>query len=250
MTPQRFTIGSIAIDSLTFAQAIDAIDSLICQAKGGSVFTPNIDHVVNAEHNSCFRQAYQKASLCLVDGTPLMWASRLLGTPLPEKVSGSDLVIPLLERASQKGWRLFLMGGEAGVAHQAAEKLQQRFPLTIVGIESPRISLAADDPDDSIAMLAKIKEARPDLLLVALGSPKQELWIDRNLNKLRPAVAVAVGAGLDFVAGTVSRAPPWISKLGMEWLYRMAQEPRRLWRRYLVNDPKFLKILWRAWKKN
>jgi N-acetylglucosaminyldiphosphoundecaprenol N-acetyl-beta-D-mannosaminyltransferase len=98
-------------------------------------------------------------------------------------------------------------------------------------------------------MLAKIKQARPDLLLVALGSPKQELWIDKHLNELQPAVAVAVGAGLDFVAGTISRAPPWISKLGMEWLYRMAQEPRRLWRRYLVNDPKFLKILWRAWKK-
>ncbi|MGC4121426.1 MAG: WecB/TagA/CpsF family glycosyltransferase [Myxococcales bacterium] len=229
------------MDRVTFAQALDAIEHLVGASRGGAVFTPNVDHVVNASAQGDFRAAYAQADLSLVDGMPLLWASHLLGDPLPEKVSGSDLFEPLVARAAQRGWRVFLVGGAPGVAAQAAERLVARHPgLTVVGAESPRIAADGGAGEDA---LAKIREARPDLVLVGFGSPKQELWIHRNRAQLSPAVAVACGAAIDFAAGTAHRAPAWFSEHGLEWAYRLSREPRRLWRRYLVNDPKFLLIL-------
>jgi N-acetylglucosaminyldiphosphoundecaprenol N-acetyl-beta-D-mannosaminyltransferase len=239
----RLRLGDLEIDRLTFAEAIDDIDSLVSAGRGGSVFTPNVDHVVNVGKNPLFRQAYSRASLSLVDGTPLLWASRLLGAPLPEKISGSDLVLPLADRAAKRGWRLYLTGAGPGIADRAAEVLKRQFGVTVVGTDAPLIKLSSKGVEAGAEDLARIQAARPNLVLVAYGSPKQELWIDRHAASLAPAVFVAIGAGLDFVAGHVRRAPRWISRCGLEWLWRLAQEPRRLWKRYLVNDPAFLFIL-------
>jgi N-acetylglucosaminyldiphosphoundecaprenol N-acetyl-beta-D-mannosaminyltransferase len=241
----RVRFGGIWIDSLTFAGALDEIQRLVEAGAGGAVYTPNIDHVVNADADPAFREAYGRASLSLVDGQPLVWASRLLGSALPEKVSGSDLVEPLMERAGRRGWRVFLVGGAPGAAKIAAERLNRAHGVSIAGIEDGRISLEPGPADE--ALLARIAQARPQLLLVALGSPKQELWIDARRARLAPAVALAVGATLDFIAGALRRAPPWMRRAGLEWLYRLAQEPRRLARRYLWNDPKFLAVLARTW---
>jgi len=242
--PRRVRIGSLQIDPLTFAGAIDAIDALVSAKLGGSVFTPNVDHVVNAETRPEFRAAYDAASLSLVDGTALVWASRLLGYRLPEKISGSDLLEPLVERARQRGWRVFLTGGAPGVAAQAAQCLQLRHPgLNIVGVDSPRIGARPGESDEGQAAADRVRAARPDLVLVGFGSPKQELWVHRYRDSLGPAVAVALGAGIDFAAGRVHRAPDWISHAGMEWAWRLVHEPRRLWRRYLVHDSRFLLIL-------
>ncbi|HVV17409.1 MAG TPA: WecB/TagA/CpsF family glycosyltransferase [Polyangia bacterium] len=240
-------MGRLPIDVVDFAGALEVIEGLVRAREGGMVFTPNVDHVVLAEKDDRLRAAYARVSLSLVDGVPVLWASRLLGHPLPEKVSGSDLVLPLVERAAARGWRLFLLGGATGVADRAADVLRERHPgLTICGTASPMIDLKAD-PETRRAIGRQIAETRPDLVLVCFGAPKQEIFCDDNRDILTPAVMVCVGAGIDFVAGTARRAPAWISKLGMEWAYRLAREPRRLAGRYLLRDPQFLGILLRQW---
>jgi N-acetylglucosaminyldiphosphoundecaprenol N-acetyl-beta-D-mannosaminyltransferase len=229
---------------LTFAEAIDEIQRLVEAGSGGAVFTPNVDHVVQVETNLALRAAYKEVKLSLVDGQPLIWASRLLGSPLPEKISGSDLVMPLMRRAHEQGWRVYLLGGPPGVGALAAQAIQTHFAVNIVGIDAPRVA-----PDgvavDEAAVLARVEAAHPHIVLVAFGAPKQELFIHGVAARLRPAVALGIGAGLDFLAGRVRRAPRWMSRAGLEWLYRLAQEPRRLARRYLIEDPKFVAVVWR-----
>jgi N-acetylglucosaminyldiphosphoundecaprenol N-acetyl-beta-D-mannosaminyltransferase len=245
---KRLKLGEVPIDVLTFNGALDAIEGLIQAGRGGYVVTPNIDHVVLADDNTAFRDSYTNASLSLVDGQPLVWASRMLGMQLPEKISGADIILPLMERAADRKWRVYLMGAGEGVAEKAADELRRRYGTNVVGCDSPRVSV---DPDakENAAPLEKIRAAKPDIVLVALGAPKQEIWMHRCLPQYAPAVALGIGAGLDFIAGTVKRAPEWVSKAGMEWAYRLSREPRRLWRRYLVNDPKFLLILARTMQR-
>lgn len=239
----RIRIGTIDIDALTFAEALDRIEELVIARRGGMVFTPNVDHIVNAENNVAFRQAYHRADLSLVDGQPVLWAARILGQTLPEKVSGSDLVLPLLIRAAARSWRVYLLGAEPGVAEKVAEWLQTTHEVNIVGTAAPRVDL--ENPLENQKIAANIRAVKPDLVLVALGSPKQELFIHQIAKSLEPAVFLGVGASLDFLAGTVQRSPAWMSRAGLEWLYRLVREPRRLWRRYLVNDVQFFGILYR-----
>jgi N-acetylglucosaminyldiphosphoundecaprenol N-acetyl-beta-D-mannosaminyltransferase len=245
VVPNRIRVGKLPVDMVSFEGALDVIDQLVRSGEGGTVFTPNVDHIVMAEHNERFRAAYQAASLSLVDGTPVMWASRLLGKPLPAKVSGSDLIMPLMERAAERDYRVYFLGGNPGVAERAREKLQAVLPrIQIVGTDDSRIDVSGDlTGGDEI--VERIRNARPDLVLVALGAPKQEIWSHARLNLLKPAVLIGVGASLDFVAGIQKRAPRWMSNAGVEWLYRLAQEPRRLAGRYLLRDPEFCWILLR-----
>jgi N-acetylglucosaminyldiphosphoundecaprenol N-acetyl-beta-D-mannosaminyltransferase len=241
-----FTIGSLRVDSVTRDQALAIVDSLVQAKNGGAVFTPNVDHVVIAEEDARMRAAYARADLSLADGMPLVWASRILGNAVPEKVSGSDFVPELLEHATKRGWRVYFLGGAPGVAALARDRLRDRLArLNVVGVDSPRINVT-NPPEEREAVLARIRAVNPHIVLVALGAPKQEIWIDEVRNDLRPAVLFGVGASLDFVAGAIPRAPRWMSLSGLEWLYRLAREPRRLWRRYLVRDPKFLLILARS----
>ena len=242
---QRVRFGNLWVDALTFEGAIDEIDKLVAEGNGGSIFTPNVDHVVNVEKNPAFRAAYEAARLSLVDGQPLVWASRLLGVPLPDKISGSDLLLPLMRRAAHKRWRVYLLGGMPGVAEKAGSILREQHGVEIVGVDAPMITFT-ETPSEEEAVVDRVIAARPDLVLVAMGSPKQEVWMHRAEAWLRPAVSIGIGASLDFIAGTVKRAPRWMSKNGLEWLFRLAQEPRRLARRYLVNDPKFLFVLTRT----
>ncbi len=242
---KRIRVGRAWIDALTFAEAIDQIERLIETGQGGTVFTPNVDHIVQLESNEAFRAAYDAASLRLVDGQPLIWASHVLGAPLPEKISGSDLILPLLRRAERRRWRIYLLGGAPGVAALAAERLNEQFEIEIVGIDAPHVT-PAGKPVEGQAVLDRIVKARPHVLLVAFGAPKQELFMYGAIDSIRPAVAIGVGAGFDFIAGRLKRAPRWVSKSGLEWLFRLAQEPRRLAKRYLLEDPKILPILYRT----
>lgn len=245
---ERIQVGHVPIDVVTFEQALARIDALVRAKKGGTVFTPNIDHVVLCEGDARLRAAYADVSLSVVDGTPLLWASRLYGTTLPEKISGSDLVFPLLKLAADKGFRVYFLGGADGVAAKAAEILRRDMPaIQIVGWSSPRIALNGD-AESYREVIDEIREHSPDIVLVALGCPKQEHFMLAAGQKLGPVVCVGVGASLDFVAGTVKRSPRWMSRVGLEWAYRLGQEPKRLWRRYLVQDPKFLAILARDMK--
>jgi N-acetylglucosaminyldiphosphoundecaprenol N-acetyl-beta-D-mannosaminyltransferase len=210
-TWSRVRFGHIWVDALGFQEALDEISALVRRGTGGCVFTPNVDHVVLAEDDEEFRAGYARAALSVPDGQPIVWASRLLGLALKEKVSGSDLVWPLMERAAREGWRVYLLGGAPGVAEEVAERLRRELGVTVVGIDSPMLSLAGNDAE-SEAVVERLRAARPEVVLVALGSPKQERWIHRNLERL----------------------------------YRLAHEPRRLAGRYLVRDPRFVGIVART----
>jgi N-acetylglucosaminyldiphosphoundecaprenol N-acetyl-beta-D-mannosaminyltransferase len=240
---RRVEMGRLAVDRCTFAEALASIAGLVDRGRGGMVFTPNVDHVVMVGEDPAFQRAYAAADLSLADGMPVVWASHLLGQPVPEKISGSDLAPALMELAEVRGFRVYLLGGAPGVAELASRNLRRTHPrLQIVGTSSPRIDLS-QPPELRRDVLAEIQRAAPDLVLVALGAPKQELWMHEARQALRPAVLLGVGASIDFLAGTARRAAPWVSAAGLEWLYRLAHEPRRLWRRYLLRGPRFLGIV-------
>jgi len=229
---------------LTSGQALDEVVKLVAAGEGGYIVTPNVDHVVQAERNEELRTAYQEASLSLVDGQPLMWLSRMMAEPFPEKISGSDFVPRLVELAAQRGWRVFFLGAAKGVAVKAAEVLKREHPSLQINVHSPTFGFD-QDPVENAEVLDIVREAEPHLLVFALGCPKQELLMHRWRHELGPTVAIGAGATLDFIAGNVMRSPTWMSSAGLEWLYRLAREPRRLAHRYLVRDPEIAKIAWR-----
>ena len=236
--------GSIWVDALTFDGALQALARLVAARRGGAVFTPNVDHVVLADEDARLRAAYARCDLSLCDGQPLKWAAPLLGLPLPEKVSGSDLVLPAMRLAARHGWRVHLLGGAPGVVEAAAARLAAEVGVTIAGTAAPRIGEAP--LADEAQVVEAVAATRPDVLLVCLGAPKGELFIDRNRDRLGAAVSLSVGASLDFYVGRVRRAPRWMQRAGLEWLWRLLREPRRMARRYLLRDPKFLLILART----
>jgi N-acetylglucosaminyldiphosphoundecaprenol N-acetyl-beta-D-mannosaminyltransferase len=243
---QRLRIGHLWVDALRFDEVLREIEKLVDRGQGGSVFTPNVDHIVKAESNDEFRAAYEHASLSLADGMPLVWVAGLLGCPLPERVAGSDLLLPLMDLAVRREWRVYLLGGAPGVAREVATTLSRDRGVRVVGWDDCRIGPDGSDPTgDSIR---RARAAAPHIILVGLGPPKQELWIHRSFEEVRPAVAFGIGAGLDFLAGKYKRAPRWVGRVGLEWAFRLLQEPRRLWRRYLIEAPRFAPIVWRTWR--
>ncbi|GAC1683670.1 MAG: hypothetical protein NVS9B3_01650 [Gemmatimonadaceae bacterium] len=237
-------LGKLWIDVLSFREAMDELRALVTERAGGMVFTPNVDHVVLAERDAAFAAAYAAASLSLADGTPIIWASRLLRMPLPAKLSGSDLIAPVARLAAENGWGVYLLGGRPGAASEAARRLRVAHGTHVVGIDEGIVDLANDRTVEWA--VERIRAASPDIVLVGLGAPKQELFSQRVRAAVAPAVMLSVGVSIDFTAGFVRRAPPWMSRAGVEWVYRLVQEPRRLWRRYLVDDPRFLSILART----
>lgn len=244
MTPGRVRFGDVWVDAVGLAGALAAIERLVEDRRGGAVFTPNVDHVVLASRNAAFRAAYERADLSLCDGQPLRWASRLLGLALPERVSGADLFLPLMRLAAGRGWRVLLFGGRADVGEEAAARLERELGLIVAGVRTPQVALEASAEED--AEVERLAAARADLVVVCLGAPKGELWIDRVRERLRPAVSLQLGASLEFYVGRVRRAPSWMRHAGMEWAFRLLQEPRRLAHRYLVQDPAFLSVLART----
>ncbi|MGC4093507.1 MAG: WecB/TagA/CpsF family glycosyltransferase [Polyangiaceae bacterium] len=236
----RALVGDVPVDNVDLAGAVNRIDQLVSAREGGTVFTPNVDHVVLARQNERFRSAYGTTDLSLADGWPVVWAAGLLGTPLLERVAGSDLVEPVMRLAAQRGYRVYFLGGDPGVAEKARDKLLERMPeLQIIGTNEARVQLGQVDQP----LVEQIREQRPDIILVALGAPEQEIFCQLHRDLLKPAVLLGVGASLDFVAGTRVRAPQWIARNGLEWLFRFAQEPRRLAYRYFVRDPEFFLIV-------
>ncbi len=194
----------------------------------------NVDFLVQAHRDVELRRILLEADLVLCDGTPVLWASRWLGNALPERVAGSDLAPALIRSAVAKGHRLFFLGAAPGVAAEAQAKLRARYPdINIVGTYAPPFSPLLEMDHEETAR--RIRAAKPDILLVSFGCPKQEKWIAMHHRHLGVPVAIGVGATLDFLAGRVKRAPSWMKRTGTEWIYRLVQEPKRLYRRY-AND--------------
>ena len=213
------------------------------------VVTPNVDHAVMFQTSDALRSAYAGASLVVADGAPVVLASKLLGKPLPERVAGSDLVPALFDRASGENTspplRVFLLGAGPGVAERAAEKIHARWKnVEVVGTYCPPLGFEKDFLQNRHIMEA-VAEARADVLLIGLGAPKQELWVRQHAHHLQVPVALCVGATIDFLAGEKSRSPRWMREAGLEWLHRLASEPRRLLKRYSRDAWIFPQLVWR-----
>lgn len=232
-------LAGVRLHALTEKQAIAHILGALARGRGGRVVTPNLDHLRRASTDPDFAGLVAEADLVLADGMPLVWASRLQGTPLPERVAGSTLVDTLAAAAAEHGRSLFLLGGAPGAAEGAARELQQRYPsLRIVGTFCPPFGFE-NDPEELARLEAAVIGANPDIVYVALGSPKQEKLTRRLAPLLPQAWWLGVGISLSFLAGDVRRAPAWVQRLGLEWAHRLAQEPGRLARRYLVQGLPF-----------
>lgn len=231
------------IDNVTEKEALEKTEAIIRAGEPAYLVTPNIDHFVRLETDSRFRDIYKKASLILMDGMPLVFLSKLTPDPVKEKISGSDFYYSVCEMCEKRGFSVFLFGAGLGVAEEAAKKTLLRYPrLNIAGFYSPPFGFESDCEQLENA-LKKISEASPDVLVVALGSPKQEYFISNYFTHYNAILSLGLGATLDFVAGRVKRAPLWMQNCGLEWLYRLLKEPKRLAKRYLVDDVKIIPII-------
>jgi N-acetylglucosaminyldiphosphoundecaprenol N-acetyl-beta-D-mannosaminyltransferase len=236
----RLRILEVDIDAVTVADAIATFESFIARRRPCLAFPVNVDVCVKIQRDPELRAAFRAADLVLVDGTPMMWAARFLGRPLPARVSGSDFVPVLCRVAAERGYRIFLLGGGPGIAEGARRWLEDRYPrLRIVGTYAPPVGFEKSEQENK-KIIDLVRAASPDVMLTAFGASKQEKWLVRFRDDLAVPVSMAVGSTFDYLAGRLKRAPMWMQRAGLEWMFRLAQEPRRLWRRYLVDDPPFV----------
>ncbi len=227
-------VWGIDYHPVTMAQSIDYLDQIIAKREPSFAITANLNYAMLCFKHPRLQAFTKRASLVLCDGMPIFWRSKLSKKSLPERVAGSDLIYQLSERCAAKGYRVYLYGAAEGVAEAAAAQLQKRYPLLeIAGVQCPPFH---DSSSTAIQdQVARIKKARPDVLFVALGQPKGEYWIEDHLKELGVPLAIQLGASFDFVAGQAKRAPKWMQRTGLEWLYRAVQDPWRLIPRYLGN---------------
>lgn len=229
----------VPVDPVTLDQAAEHVVQSAKRGVGGWVITPNLDILRRTVRDAEFRRMYDQATLRLADGMPLVWASRLKGTPLPERVAGSDLIFALAAKAAQLEASIFLLGGNPGAAEQTAAVLRGQHPgIKIAGIACPPLGFEHDTVEMT-RLIAQLRAGEPQLVLVALGSPKQERLIELLRTELPRAWFLGIGITFSFVAGEVKRAPMWMRRTGLEWTHRLVQEPRRLVRRYLVDGLPF-----------
>lgn len=241
----RMRFMSIDLDNLTMEEAICEMDQLIQQNEASYVVTPNVDHMVRLETDEELKKSYEQANLVLTDGKPLIWISKLYKHPIKEKISGSDVLPEVCALAEQRGYTMYFLGAAEGVADRAAKNLIKKYPkLKIVGTYSPEYGFEKDKKKVK-EVVALVREARPDILIMALGTPKQEKFIYQNRKELNVPLSLGLGASLDFEAGNVKRAPKWMSEAGLEWLYRIFQEPRRMFKRYFIDAVKIVPIIWK-----
>jgi N-acetylglucosaminyldiphosphoundecaprenol N-acetyl-beta-D-mannosaminyltransferase len=242
-------VCGLPIHNVTLQDVLDRIDDRIARREPGFVVTPNVDHICRYHRDAHFRELYAKSFLVLADGTWVVWASHMTRRPIKAKISGSDLVLWLSEHAAIRGHSVFLFGAAEGVAEHAATLLQSKFPeLRIAGTHCPPLGFEFDKHASRAAFEA-VKSANPDICFLALGSPKQENWMHEHAVSAGIPVSLGIGAGLDFVTGRERRAPIIAQRLGLEWVWRLAQDPKRLAKRYFVDDALFFKLLARdVWR--
>ena len=232
--PAPVWILGIPVHPVTYASFLELVAAFIAEGAPRQICTANPEFVMTARRRPDFAAVLQKADLVLPDGVGLLWAARRQGTPLPERVTGSDGIYHLAARAAMAGWRLFLLGAEPGVAAKAAALLQARYAGLIVAGTYPGSPADAEYP----AIAERIRAARPHILLVAYGAPAQDLWIARHKDELGVPVSMGVGGAFDHVTGRRRRAPAWLIRLHLEWLWRLVTQPWR-WRRQL-DLPRFV----------
>jgi N-acetylglucosaminyldiphosphoundecaprenol N-acetyl-beta-D-mannosaminyltransferase len=232
--PGGVMILGVRVDDVTQQEALDLLARWVQAGTLHQVATVNVEFIMEARKNPAFRQVLAEASLCVPDGVGVLWAARRSGRALRERVPGVDLVESISERAAAAGWRVFYLGAAPGVAEKASRILKDRYPdLQVAGYHA-----GSPHPRHDDELVERIRAARADVLLVAYGAPKQDLWIARNQHRIGVPVALGVGGSFDFVAGKTRRAPRWVQRLGLEWFYRLLQEPWRLRRQLVI--PRFM----------
>lgn len=240
---KKFVLLGFPIDNITMDEALDNIIAMTDQYRKDQkcrlVATANVDFIVNShdksksETSKTLRSILRNADMVTADGMPLVWLSRMLGQPLPGRVTGADMVPALGEVAEKNGKSIYFLGGQPGSAKGTAKILAEKHPdLKIAGTNAPIIDL--ENIEQNEALINEINSTNPDILLIALGNPKQELWFNQYRKYLKVPVSIGVGGTFEFITGTTSRAPKWAQKIGVEWIYRIMQDPHRLLKRYLV----------------
>lgn len=242
MKTKRVNILGIQIDNIGMRELLERLG-----ISGGVVFTPNVDHLIKLQKNREFYRVYQEADYRVCDSQLVMFASRFLGQPIGEKVSGSDLFPAFYRRyGNDESFKIFLLGGLDGVAEKARQNINAKVGRNIV-VETYCPPFGFEhDPLECRKITQMINNSGANVLAIGVGAPKQEKWISQYRTRLKKVkVFMAIGATIDFEAGNVKRAPAWMSSAGLEWLYRLASEPGRLWRRYLVEDLAFFVLILR-----
>jgi N-acetylglucosaminyldiphosphoundecaprenol N-acetyl-beta-D-mannosaminyltransferase len=237
----RINICGVEIDEYNFEEVLERIINHAVTGRSPEyVVTPNAMHILSLQKDASFREIYRKAFLVVPDGVSLLWSANFLNTPLNGRVNGTDLFEQLCAIAADKGLKVFLLGGRTGAADAAREILEARHPnLKIVGTHCPPYGFESQSAELALINV-KIQAANPDLLFVGLGAPKQEKWIAANYQQLSVPISVGIGVSFELVANMVSRAPVWMQKTGLEWLFRLIVEPGRLWKRYIIGNPLFI----------
>jgi N-acetylglucosaminyldiphosphoundecaprenol N-acetyl-beta-D-mannosaminyltransferase len=237
-SPTSIAILGIPIHDVTMPETLNLIERFIQDRSPRQICTVNPEFIMAAQKDVEFRQILNHSALNIPDGVGVVWAAKRVGRQLRERVGGSDLVWQIAQRAEQTGWKIFLLGGAQGVAKETAAKLKEQYPAAnIVGTfaGSPLIDQEAEIAD-------RVKASSADIVLVAYGAPKQDKWIARNLDRTGATIGIGVGGSFDFIIGKQKRAPKWIQRIGLEWLYRLIREPWR-WRRQLALPRFVLKVL-------
>lgn len=241
-TPFCFVLG-LKFHTCTKQQAVDVLERFVAEKTPRHIVLANAYTLASCKNDPVLTDMMNRADLILPDGMSIVWGARWLGITITERVAGPDLMELLCSRAQEKDQRIFLMGSSSENLQNLSSELQRRWPtLKIAGTYSPSVCERFDEPETQL-ILDRIHGAKPDILFVGLSAPKQEKWISENLRRLNVPVAIGVGAAFDFLSGRIPRAPIWMQRLGLEWLYRLYREPQRLWRRYLLGNAVFLSLL-------
>jgi N-acetylglucosaminyldiphosphoundecaprenol N-acetyl-beta-D-mannosaminyltransferase len=241
-TPNRVNILGVGVDPITKSIAVDIINGWIERGEQHYICVTGVHGVMESQHDERLRQIHNKAGLVTPDGMPLVWLSAMKGYHGVERVYGPDLMLTLCKECTSLGYRHYLYGSTPDVIERLAQNLQQQCPaINIVGAYSPPFRLLTPDEDDEVVRQINITD--PHIIWIGLSTPKQEYWMANHLGKILAPVMIGVGAAFDFHAGTKRQAPRWMQRIGMEWLFRLCNEPRRLWKRYLVNNPQFILLV-------
>ncbi|WP_353949011.1 WecB/TagA/CpsF family glycosyltransferase [Sporolactobacillus sp. Y61] len=239
---EKVDLFGISFNKVTIAQMIAILTHSICNNQYLFIQTANVDHIILTQNDKLFREIVQSANIITCDGMPIIWASRLLKNPLPERVTGADLTTAICKYSFKRFFNLFILGAAPGVAEKAKRMAELKYPgCHIVGVYSPSCSELADS-EKSRNICEQINRSGSNILLLALGTPKQEKWYWQNKKRLHVNAIIGVGAAIDFLAGTKKRAPKWMRDVGLEWLYRLTKEPVRLFRRYMIRDLKIIPL--------
>lgn len=235
----RIEMMGCQIDNLTMEETLQRIEAFITTGKPHQHVVINVDKLVKAQKDPNLQQIINRCELINVDGMPVLWASRLLGKPLKERVAGIDLYEALMARAASRGWRIFLLGAKEEIVSRVKLIYETKYPeLKIVGYRN-----GYWEPHEEEGVAAQIGQSHPDILFVAISSPKKEEFLSRFQAKMSVPFSMGVGGTFDVAAGTIKRAPEWMQRCGLEWFYRFLQEPRRMFRRYFIEDMAFIGFL-------